>query len=69
MDDGNVDTWHNHTYESCMLIVEKLLNVEFIFDNLNLIAHYNYNATPQKVKHSWLLCKYGAYKLPYMKHI
>jgi hypothetical protein len=52
MDDGNVDTWHNRMYESCMLIVEKLLNVEFIFNNPNLITHYNYNATPQKVKHS-----------------
>ncbi len=52
MDDGNVDTWHNRTYESCMLIVEKLFNVEFIFNNPNLIVHYNYNATLQQVKHS-----------------
>ncbi len=50
MDDGNVDTWHNRTYESCTLVVKRLFNVQFIFNNPNLVAHYNYNVIPQKVK-------------------
>jgi hypothetical protein len=52
MDGGNAYTWHNRTYESCMLVVKKLFNVQFIFNNPNLVAHYNYNVTPHKVKHS-----------------
>jgi hypothetical protein len=50
MDSGNVDTWCNHIYESYMLIVEKLFNVSLIFNIPNLVAHYNYNATFQKLK-------------------
>ncbi len=43
MNGGNENTWHNHAYESGMLVAKKLFNVEFIFNNPNLVAHYNYN--------------------------
>ncbi len=59
MHGGNADTWHNCTYENCTLVVEKKLNVQLVFMNPNLVAHYNNNATPQKVM----------YKLLYLKHI
>ncbi len=52
MHGGNADTWHNCTYENCSLVVEKLFNVQLVFMNPNLVARYNYNATPQKVKRS-----------------
>jgi hypothetical protein len=54
MDHENVDTWHNHTYENYTLIAKKLFNMESIFNNCKLIARYNRNVTPQKVKHSLL---------------
>jgi hypothetical protein len=38
MDGGNVDTWHNRMYESCVLIVEKLFNVYPVFNNPNLVT-------------------------------
>jgi len=47
MDDGNVDTWLNCTYENYTLVVKKLFNVYLIFNSLNLVAHYNYNAIPK----------------------
>jgi hypothetical protein len=50
MEDGNVDTWHDHMYESYTLIAKKLLNVYLLFTNFNLIACYNYNVTLQKIK-------------------
>ncbi len=48
MDGENADTWHNHMYESCTLVVKKLFNVLSILNNCNLVARYNHNATPQK---------------------
>ncbi len=52
MDGGNANTWCNRMYESFALIIKKLFNVEFIFNNPNVVACYNYNATLQKIKHS-----------------
>jgi hypothetical protein len=50
MDGGNVDIRHNHMYESCTLVEEKLFNVEFVFNNPNFVGRYNYNTIIQKVK-------------------
>ncbi len=58
MDGWHVDIWCNCTCESYRLIAKKLFNVQFIFNNPNLVACYNYNATPQKVKNQLITCKY-----------
>ncbi len=50
MDSENANAWHNHMYESCIVVAKKLFNVQSIFNNCNLVARYNHNATPQEVK-------------------
>ncbi len=52
MDGENADTWHNHTYKSCTLVAKQLFNMQSIFNNCKLVAHYNHNATLQKVKYN-----------------
>jgi hypothetical protein len=52
MDDENANTLCNHTYESFTLVAKKLFNVYSIFNNCNLVAHYNHNVSLKKIKHS-----------------
>jgi len=42
------------THESYTLVAKKFFNVKLVFNSPNLVAPYNYNATPQKTKRNLL---------------
>ncbi len=69
MDARNAETWRNRMYESYTLVVEKLLNVQLVFNNLNLVACAVTMQFLKKLNVIDYVCKYNAYKLSCMKHI